>query len=47
MKISVIIPTYNCNKAYLKESIESVLQQTYKPFEVILFMMVQPIIQMV
>lgn len=35
MKISVIIPTYNCNKEYLKEAIESALHQTYKPFEVI------------
>ena len=32
--ISVIIPTYN-RSAFLKEAIESVLKQTYQPFELI------------
>lgn len=35
MEISVIIPTYNCEKAYLKESIESAINQTLKPLEII------------
>lgn len=35
MKISVIIPVYNVEK-YLSDCIDSVLQQTYKNFEVIL-----------
>ena len=34
MKISVIIPTYN-RKKYIKRAINSVLSQSYKPFEVI------------
>ena len=34
MKISVIIPTYNRRK-YIKRAINSVLRQSYKPFEVI------------
>lgn len=33
-KISVIIPVYNCEK-YLREAIESVLNQTFKDFELI------------
>ena len=33
--ISVIIPTYNC-KAYVKYTIESVLKQTYRNFELII-----------
>jgi glycosyltransferase involved in cell wall biosynthesis/acyl-[acyl carrier protein]--UDP-N-acetylglucosamine O-acyltransferase len=33
-KVSVIIPTYNCAK-YLPEAIESVLNQTYHDFEII------------
>ena len=32
--ISVIIPTYN-RSDFLKEAIESVLEQTYQPFELI------------
>ena len=36
MKISIIINCYNSER-YLKESIESVLNQTYKNFELILF----------
>jgi|TARA_B110000003_G_scaffold109433_1_gene112031 glycosyltransferase involved in cell wall biosynthesis len=35
MKISVIIPAYNVEK-YINRSINSVLKQTYKPFEIIL-----------
>ena len=35
MTISVIIPVYNTAK-YLKKCIESVLNQTYKDFEIIL-----------
>lgn len=35
MKISVIITSYN-QKGYLRESIESVLAQTLKPFEIII-----------
>ena len=34
MKISVIIPSYNCS-TYVREAIESVLKQTYKNFEII------------
>ena len=33
--ISVIIPTYNC-KSYVKYTIESVINQTYKNFELII-----------
>lgn len=35
MTISVIIPVYNTSK-YLKKCIDSVLNQTYKDFEIIL-----------
>ena len=34
-KISVIMPVYNTNAAYLKEAIESVLHQTYQNFELL------------
>lgn len=34
MKISVVIPAYNVEK-YINRSIESALNQTYKPFEII------------
>ena len=33
-KVSVIIPSYNCDR-YLPEAIESVLNQTYKDYEII------------
>ena len=32
-KISVIMPCYNPDKQYLKEAVESILNQTYKDFE--------------
>lgn len=35
MKISVIIPAYNVEK-YIERSINSILKQTYKPFEIII-----------
>lgn len=35
MKISIIIPVYNCEK-YLHTSVDSILQQTYKEWELIL-----------
>ena len=34
-QVSVIIPTYNCVK-YLTEAVESVLNQTYKDYEIII-----------
>ena len=34
MKISVIIPTYN-RKKYIRRAIDSVIRQSYKPFEII------------
>ena len=33
--VSIITPTYNCSK-YIGETIESVLNQTYKNFEMII-----------
>ena len=33
-KVSVIIPSYNCRK-YIRESIESILNQTFKNYEII------------
>ena len=33
-KVSVVIPTYNCVK-YVTEAIDSILNQTYKDFEII------------
>ncbi len=35
-KISIIIPIYNINKKYLKQSINSILKQNLKEFEIIL-----------
>ncbi len=35
-KISVVIPVYNCPIVYLRECIDSILNQTYKNFEVCL-----------
>ena len=35
MKISVVLPVYNSSK-YLKESIDSILAQTYKDFELLI-----------
>ena len=35
MKVSVIMPIYNSEK-YLSQSIESILEQTYTNFELIL-----------
>ncbi len=34
MKVSVVIPTYN-RKKFLKEALNSVLEQSYSPFEII------------
>src|ERR1035437_7682203 len=34
MKISIIIPTYNCEK-FIERAIESVLNQTFQDFEII------------
>lgn len=34
LKISIVIPCYNCEK-YIKETIKSVLNQSYKDFEII------------
>lgn len=35
-KISVLMPIYNTNKLYLKEAIESILNQTFVDFEFII-----------
>ena len=35
MKISIIIPVYNCEE-YIKKCIDSIIEQTYKDFEVII-----------
>lgn len=34
-RVSVIIPTYNCSQ-YLRKTVESVLSQTYKDFEIVI-----------
>lgn len=36
-KISVIMSVYNTNEAFLRKAIESILQQTYKNFEFLIF----------
>ena len=33
--VSVILPTYNTKEEYLRLSVESILQQSYKNFELI------------
>ena len=33
--ISVVLPVYNC-KEYIRDSVQSILQQTYKNFELII-----------
>lgn len=40
--ITIIMPAYNCEKT-VSRSVESILKQTYKKFEVIIVMMVQQI----
>ena len=35
-KISVLMPIYNTDKLYLKEAIESILNQTFVDFEFII-----------
>ena len=35
-KVSVLIPTYNTKEEWLKESIESILKQTFQDFEIII-----------
>ena len=35
-KVSILIPTYNTNEVWLKESIESILTQTFQDFEIII-----------
>ena len=35
-KVSVLMPIYNTNLAYLKESIDSILSQTFEDFEFII-----------
>ena len=36
VKISVLLPVYNTKEAYLRETIESILHQTFKDFELII-----------
>ena len=36
MKISIIMPVFNTNQEYLKSAVASVLEQTYKDFELII-----------
>ncbi|WP_036948260.1 glycosyltransferase [Pseudobutyrivibrio ruminis] len=35
--ISVLFPVYNCEVSYLKKAIESILNQTFKDFELIIY----------
>ena len=37
MKISVILTTYNRGRTYLRQAIQSVVNQTYKNWELIIF----------
>ena len=34
--ISVLFPVYNCKTSYLREAIESILEQTFEDFELII-----------
>ncbi|SDI34466.1 Glycosyltransferase involved in cell wall bisynthesis [Pseudobutyrivibrio sp. 49] len=35
--VSVMFPVFNCEKAYLKKAVESILRQTFTDFELIIF----------
>lgn len=44
-KITVIVPVFNAG-SYLKQCLESVLNQTYRNLEILLIMMVQQMDQL-